>query len=236
MREASVRWLILALVGLVLGCASPTAAGKSGKVKYVSDPTRQPFSVFIGRRPVKIDGDLSDWPKWLPVARVGNAEGTHAALIRVFVDASRVYAAFEVTDPTPSVNKQVQGLTYNGDALELFLGTHDEPRSSLKPGDVQVLISYNPAAPHAWNNYSNQPMKNAQVVQKDVPGGWVVEASFTHAELGLATPVPGQPVWIDFALDDASGGARTAQFPWLGTLALWKTPSMWKKSIFVPAP
>lgn len=249
MNRTSLRWALVALVGIAMGCASKqhtapakaekkaeaAATGTAAAGKVVTNPAAEAFPVVIGKA-IKVDGDLSDWPAGLPVGRVGNADGTHAVNFRVFVDAERVYAAFLVTDTTPSINKQQQGQTYDGDALELFLGTHDDARGALKPGDVQVLISYNPPAPHAWQNFSNVPMRNAQVVEKDVPGGWIVEASFTLAELGLSAPAPGAPVWIDVALDNGNGGARSAQYPWLGTLDLWKTPSMWKKSSFVAQP
>lgn len=245
MMKASARWAVLLVVSVSIGCAwfQKSETGKAKEAappvvsgKPVTNPEKETFPVFLRKAPVMVDGDLSDWPSGLPVGKVASPDGTHEVVFRVFVTATRVYAAFEVADPTPTVNRATMGETYNGDALEIFFGTHDESRSSLRPGDVQVLIAYNPKAPHAWNNFSNAPMKDALVVEKDVRGGWVVEASFTHAELGISPPAPGQPVWLEVALDNANGGARAAQWVWLGNLDMWKTPSMWKKTAFAAAP
>jgi hypothetical protein len=201
----------------------------------ISKPKKALFPVIIGKAPVSIDGNLSDWPP-LPVGRVASPDGSHACNFRVFFDATRVYAAFEVTDATPVVNTQAKDRNWRGDAVELFLGTHGKSRDRLAEGDVQVIISYNPEAPIAWNYFSHQPMNDTRVVVKNVPGGWLAEASFTLADLGLAPPVPGEPVWIDFALDNSDGTGRNGQFTWHGSFDLYKTPSMWKKSRFVPQP
>ncbi len=224
---------------LFLACATgqnapsaPAPAPAPPPPPVVTHPATQDFPVVIASAPVKVDGDLADWPA-LPTGLVSDAGGAHAARFRVFFQGDRVYVAFEVTDSTPTVNKQGPGENWQGDAVELFLGTHEEPRGALAAGDVQVIISYAPAAPLAWNYQSGKPMKDAVVVVKDAPGGWRVEASFTLAELGIAAPAPGNPVWVDFALDNSDGGGRVAQYAWLGTEDLYKTPSMWKKSAFV---
>jgi hypothetical protein len=255
MRNRLVRWSTLAMLGVATSCASaqktepakaeappaaapattPAAALPAVVAGVVTNPKEQPFPVVIGKAPVTIDGDLSDWPA-LPVGRVASADGSHACDFRVFVDATRLYAAFEVVDASPVPNAQGPGRNWQGDAVELFLGTHADSRGALNNGDVQVIVSYNPKAPLAWNYFSHKPMADAKVVVKDAPRGWLVEASFTMAELGLAAPAPGAPVWIDLALDSSEGAGRSGQFIWLGNADVWKTPSMWKKSVFVPQP
>jgi hypothetical protein len=242
MRSWLVRWTAVVVFGAAVACASTQKAGPSqeeldaavGKIP-VTQPKQQPFPVIIGRSPVRIDGDLSDWPA-VPVARVAKADGTHAASFRVFVDATRVYAAVEVTDATPIVNTALQGRNWQGDAVELFLGTHPERRDELQAGDVQLVISYNPQAPLVWNYFSHKPMQDMAVVVKDAPGGWRVEASFSLAELGLTPPAPGAPVWVDFALDNADTIGRANQFTWHGDAEIYKTPRLWKKSEFAAQP
>lgn len=228
---AVVRWSWLAVVALALGCAAGQKTSSAQAAPLVFNPAAQDFPVIIGRAPVKVDGDLADWPA-LPTGLVSDAGGAHAARFRLFFHGDRVYVAFEVTDATPTPNKQGPGDNWQGDAVELFLGTHEEPRGALGSGDVQVIVSYNPAAPLAWNYKSQKAMKDAVVVVKDAPGGWLVEASFSLAELGIASPAPGAPVWIDFALDNSNGAERVAQYAWLGSEDLYKTPSMWKRSAF----
>ncbi|HYD42124.1 MAG TPA: sugar-binding protein [Anaeromyxobacter sp.] len=242
MKHWLVRWTSVAMFGVAAACASTQQAEPStadadaaaGKLP-VTRPKQQPFPVIIGGAPVRIDGDLSDWPA-VPVGRVAKADGTHACNFRVFVDATRLYAAFEVTDVTPVVNTAGPGRNWQGDAVELFVGTHPERRDELKEGDVQLVISYNPQAPLVWNYFSHKPMPGAAVVVKDAPGGWRVEASFALAELGLEPPAPGAPVWIDFALDNADTIGRASQHPWHGNPDLYKTPKLWKRSSFAPQP
>lgn len=254
MSDWLVRWTAVAMFGVAASCASTqqaepakapapadAAAAKDPAVAplvvpgVVAKPRQQPFPVIIGRSPVTVDGDLSDWPA-VPVGRVANADGSHAAKFRVFVDATRVYAAFEVTDATAVVNMAGPGRNWQGDAVELFLGTHEERRDALAEGDVQLIISHNPQAPLAWNYFSHKRMEEAAVVVKDAPGGWLVEASFALAELGLATPTPGATVWIDVALDNSDAVGRAGQYPWHGDVDLYKTPKLWKKTKFVAQP
>ena len=245
MGKTFVRWSLLSAGVLALGCATtakqqgakaaeaaPTAAAGAGQV--VANP-KEAFPVVIAKAAIQVDGDLSDWPA-VPVGLLQKAGTKNAMKFRVFVDEANVYAAFEVTDPTPTVNKQDPGSNWDGDAVELFLGTHDESRVALKPGDVQVIVSYNPAKPLAWNYFSKQPMKDLAVAVKDAPGGYVVEARFSLAELGLAAPAPGAPVWLDVSLDDAKGGARVGQLVWHGTENDYQNPSLWKKTSFVSGP
>ncbi len=170
------------------------------------------------------------------MGKVGNADGTHAVVFRIFAHGDRIYTAFQVTDTTPTVNAETAGQAYNGDTIELTLGTHDEPHGAWAKGDVQVFITYNPAAPHCYNNTLTMVMKDAQVAEKTTPDGWLIEASFTIADAGISAPAPGAPVWIDVALDNSNGGGRGSQFVWIGNPDFWKTPSMWKKTSFVAAP
>ncbi len=242
MRSWLVRWTAVVVFGVAAACASTQQAEPTqedldaavGKIP-VTRPKQQPFPVIIGRAPVRIDGDLSDWPA-IPVGRVANAEGSHAANFRVFVDATRVYLAVEVTDATPVVNTAGMGRNWQGDAVELFLGTHPERRDELQEGDVQLVISYNPQTPFVWNYFSHKPMQEAVVVVKDAPGGWRVEASFALAELGLLPPAPGAPVWVDFALDNSDTVGRANQLLWHGGPDIYKTPKLWLKSTFVAQP
>lgn len=248
-RNSLMRWSAVAVLGVATACASaqrsegakPAASATEAApppvvaTGVVTNPKEQPFPIVIGKAPVTIDGDLSDWPA-LPVGRVSNADRTHACDFRVFVDATRVYVAFEVTDNSPTLNKQGPAQNWQGDAVELFLGTHNDARDTLREGDVQVIVSYNPGSPLAWNYFSHKPMTDAKVVVKDAARGWLVEASFTFAELGLSAPEPGAPVWIDLALDNSEGYGRSAQFQWYGNADIYKTPSMWKKSSFVAQP
>ncbi len=246
MREWLVRWTAVAMFGVAAACASKQQVDPAKEAEArdtavgrlpVTKPKEQPFPVIIGRSPVRIDGDLSDWPA-MPVARVANADGTHACNYRLFVDGTRVYAAFEVTDATPVVNTAGPGRNWQGDAVEFFLGTHPDRRDELKEGDVQIVISYNPQAPVVWNYFSHRPLTDAAVVVKDAPGGWRVEASFALAELGLAppAPAPGAPVWVDFALDNADTLGRSLQLTWHGDSEIYKTPKLWKKTEFAAQP
>jgi hypothetical protein len=252
MIKTTLRWLAVACVGGAMACASAQKVGEQKPAakaeaeaatavavpagKFVTNPKDEAFPFVIAKAPVKIDGDLSDWPADLPVGKVSNADGSRAAVFRIFAHGDRIYTAFQVKDGTPTINKEVEGGAWNGDTIELTLGTHDEPHGGWAKGDVQVFVTYNPAAPHVYNNTTTKVMKATQVVEKTTADGWLVEASFTVADLGIGAPAPGAPVWIDVALDNSNGGGRGSQFVWIGNGDFWKTPSMWKKTSFVAQP
>lgn len=247
MTKTTLRWLAVAFVCGAMACASTQTGGeKPGAAKaesammpagkYVTHPEDQAFPFVIAKAPVKIDGDLSDWPADLPVGKVASADGSRYAVFRIFAHGDRIYAAFQVADSTPTINKETGGGAWNGDTIELTLGTHDEPHGGWAKGDVQVFVTYNPEAPHCFNNTTTRVMKNSQVVEKTTADGWTIEASFTVADLGIAAPAPGGPVWLDVALDNSNGSGRGSQFVWIGNGDFWKTPSMWKKTSFVAQP
>lgn len=254
MWKAMLRWpAVLAAVG-AMACASTqkheekkaaapkaeaapagTAAGLPAG-KYVTRPKEEDFPFVIAKAPVKIDGDLSDWPAGLPVGKASSPDGSHAVVFRTFAQGDRIYVAFQVTDSTPTVNKQNGGSAYDGDAIEFFLGTHDASHGDWAENDVQVFVTYAPASPHVYNNVSTKVMGQTQIVEKTTADGWLVEASFTVGDLGILAPAPGKPVWLDVALDNSNGGARSSQLWWIGDGSSWKIPSSWKKTSFLAAP
>ncbi len=254
--NASQRWSAVLVAAGALACASnqkvegkkaeaPKAAAGPAKPaavalptgKYVTNPKDEAFPlVIIAKAPVKVDGDLSDWPADLPVGKVSNPDGSHAVVFRAFASGDRIYAAFQVVDSTPTINKATGGQAYDGDGIEFFLGTHEEPHASWANGDVQVFVTYDPATPHVYNNVSTKVMGQTAIVEKTTADGWLVEASFSVADLGIAPPVAGAPVWLDVALDNSNGGGRGSQFWWIGNGSSWNNPASWKKTSFAAAP
>ncbi len=241
-----MRWSAVLVVIGAMACASkqkveekkPGAAAEPGKAavtpgKVVTNPKEQGFPVVIAKTPVKIDGDLSDWPADLPVGKLTNSDGSRYAMFRVFAVGDRYYASFVVADSTPTVNQETEGGAWNGDTIEFFLGTHDEVHAAWSKGDVQIFVTFNPAAPHVYNNAEMHPMKSTQIVEKQTKEGWLIEMSFTAADAGLAKAAPGAPVWIDVALDNSNGGGRGSQFWWQGDGNSWKKPADWFKTTFV---
>lgn len=206
--------------------AKPAAAGS-----LVANPKKEDFPVMIvANAAVKIDGDLSDWPV-VPVALLEQKGGKLSGKFRMFTDGANLYVSGEVVDATPTVNTKGDGANYDGDAVEFFVGTHDDRRSALQKGDVQIIVSYNPDQPLAWNYCSKEPMKSLELVVKNVEGGYLFESKYGLEELGL-TVAAGATVWVDFALDNSNGSGRSGQLVWHGTGDNYKNPSLWKKTTF----
>ena len=83
-----VRWSWLAVGALAIACAAgqkPSAEAAAPAAPVVSNPAAQDFPVIIGKAPVKVDGDLADWPA-LPTGLVADQAGTHAARKLLFVE------------------------------------------------------------------------------------------------------------------------------------------------------
>jgi hypothetical protein len=186
---------------------------------------RKSVSILHALGPMKLDGRRDSWPgtppETVPSSRlVIGADGTgFDGSFRLCWDEHNLYLHVQVTDPTPMRNDQEGGNIWNGDGVELFVGSeetdHDGP---LLFSDRQVLLSAGKAANgnRAYVAHAPQQVPCQVVVTPTVDGhGYVLEAAIPFAALGF-TPHAGQTLRFDLAIDDGNGGGRQRQLMWSG--------------------
>ena len=110
---------------------------------------RPSATIAIRPRPIKVDGDLADWPADTTWMRID--ERASAAIA---VDAENLYVAFRTADPNALDNagRDYRYLFKTGGGLDLMLGTHSEPdRNQGKPpaDALRLLVTRSAGAPTA---------------------------------------------------------------------------------------
>ena len=175
---------------------------------------------------MKIDGLADGWPG-RPPELLGGArltvglDGTgFEAAFKLAWDADCLYVLVNVTDPTPLNNRNEGVALWQGDCVELFIGSEklDQPGTLLFT-DHQVLLGghavVKPGSTHVVNAARQPAIRMVNVPSVD-GGGYTLEAAIPWSALDV-TPVENTELLFDIAVDDApEGGSRTRQIMWNG--------------------
>ncbi len=213
------------------------ASGLGGAIKEVQ-------AGQVGPGSMRIDGLVDGWPGRPPelfsvVRPVGDKDQTaFEAAFKVAWDASFLYVLVNVTDPTPMNNRSEGDRLWQGDGIELFIGSEQVDRpGTLLFTDRQILLGAKPpgvaGATHVVDA-ARQP-DIAVFTAPAVDGtGYTLEAAIPWAALD-ATPSEGAVLLFDIAIDDApASGGRTRQAIWNGGTGNSGDRSRWGRLRLVP--
>jgi hypothetical protein len=178
--------------------------------------------------PIALDGTTANWPGIPPEvvsgshvvtgADSGGVEGT----FKLCWDDKNLYVLASIVDPTPLHNshQNVPADIWNGDAIELFLGSENlDQGGPLIFSDRHLCVGAGAAgvAPFFDSNVGAQYACATNLI----PGGdgksYTLEVAIPWTGLGV-TPKPGEELLFDLAIDDDTGGrGRSRQITWNGT-------------------
>ena len=207
------------------------AAGPDAKVPDTSTPPT-------------IDGNLADWttpPAFLLNAKEQVVEGvaawkgpeTSSAKVRLTYDAKFLYIGAEILSQNPQCNAQRDGEIYNGDCLELYIGTDlsDKTRVSYALTDMQIGLSPGNKGekPQVYSFTDKADIPGAKIATTLIAGGYTLEAAIPLAFFYKLDVGPGKSIGFDVGLDDTGAGnaTRTLQVHWSGSSKGWQDPSVW---------
>ena len=136
-----MKWLKTILFFEVL--LSPAFAGAQATVSITDSPA-----------PPSMSGDLTGWPAKPAIVLdqktqmvIGQSDWTgpdfFSGKVYMTYDKTNLYIAADIASKNPQFNSQNASNIYNGDAVELYVGTDltNPARKSYAPTDVQVVIS-----------------------------------------------------------------------------------------------
>jgi hypothetical protein len=194
--------------------------------------------------PPRIDGDLSDWtvPPVITLDKkeyvvVGSNDWTGpdycSGKIYITYDKTNLYIAADIASKTPQFNSQDASEIYNGDALEVYVGTDltDPKRSSYSPTDVQIFISPGKNGDNAqvYSMTDKSKIPGAKVATELTKAGYTLEASIPLKYFYKINVGPGKSIGFDVSIDDvgAVSKVRTLQMAWSQQDKSWQDPSQW---------
>ena len=209
-----------------------TAKGTGRKVASISRATG----------PIKLDGSSVNWPgvpaETVPSSRLvqGSDAGGVEGSFKVCWDDANLYLLAHISDPTPMKNEHPSDEIWNGDAVELFIGSEQlEQAGPMLFTDHQILLSAGQTKGGFHShivNASEQP--NCEMsVTADVDGkGYTLEAAIPFKALGFV-PKEGQQILFDLAIDESSDGKmRTRQLVWNGNARNSGDRTAWGRATF----
>ena len=178
----------------------------------------------LATAPITINGQLEGWPGRPPerisANRITSGRETKGfeGAFKVAWDTRNLYVLVNVSDATPMCNDKEPASYWNGDCVELFIGTEKvEEGGALRFSDRHILISAAAANRTYVIHASSQPTLETAVVRSVDNSGYTVEVAVPWTLLGI-TPNENSVVLFDLAIDngDTSKG-RTTQIMWNGS-------------------
>jgi hypothetical protein len=192
------------------------------------------YPIPLASGPVSVDGALGEYAT-APYVDLSDALAAAGSDDRVTArlawDATALYAAFDVSDPTLVVNSGgSDGEVWDGDGVEVMIHL-GPPAAALSPADFHVLANANGdvaderGSPTGWDRSWNLSARLVSVARKG--SGYSVEMSIPWADLGIAAPAAGTRIGLDLAHNDVDvAGAPPKQVDWAG-LTAFAQPGKW---------
>jgi len=153
-------------------------------------------------------------------------------------DYDNLYVGAKIKDPTPMINTSTGSNIWNGDNLEIFLGTEDlnyvlypNKKLTMIPSDVQVVLSggidNGPQSYVYKDGVFTYPNIHLSVVRDADGKGYTIEAAVPLNTLGITDPWNGKSIIMNSVLNEGDSLGR-GQWGWTTqTEANKKSRSLW---------
>jgi hypothetical protein len=191
---------------------------------------------------IAIDGTTASWPG-RPPERIGpdrlvlggDGAGLEASFKACWDDAD-LYLLVQITDPTPLENGASGERLWDGDGVEVFVGSEAvDADGPLRASDHQLLLGARRGHPQAHLlNAATQPEVKLAAIPAVDGSGYTLEAAVPWTALGVK-PTDRTMLRFDLAIDDAAAnGGRTRQLMWNGGSRNSSDRSRWGRLQLVP--
>lgn len=155
-----------------------------------------------------------------------------AGKFNLLYDDEFLYLSGKITDNSPLTNLKDDADIWNGDAIELAIGTNpdaDLNRTKYLLSDIQLGIKMN-ANPYIWNWRKKSRVNDATVKNNLTEDGYTFEAKIPLSNLGNMRFLEGKNYGFELALDNGdNSGKRIKQFRWASafTEGFHINPALW---------
>lgn len=199
---------------------------------------KKPLSIPRLANVPKIDGSLEGWTDGAAVISIGKSSADLSAKIYLAYDDKALYIGCDVKDNAPLVNTSRDGDSWQGDCVELALGTNPDDnvkRVDFSKDDYQLLLNPGNGSsndPDMWNAALRKKAQG-EIAARRTNRGYTLSAAIPFSNFGGFAPKAGARYGFDLAVDDADGKeGRKSQSVWFGTGDFYKNPSVWNQVEF----
>lgn len=190
---------------------------------------------------IAVDGAQKGYPlrppESIPASRLvmGRDADGMSATFKAAWDRKFLYLLVDVTDKTPMCNSRNGSELWNGDALEIFIGTESvDQGGAMLFSDKQILVGCAKSDDVFVPKTSKKPAIRSAIVKKTDGKGYVAEVRIPWADLGYA-PKANATILFDLAVDGADEGTeRLRQLMWSGSARNSSDRSNWGRLTLVP--
>jgi len=187
----------------------------------VNNSGSQPGTLTAGKLSgtLTIDGNLNEpaWQITTPVTKSVVGTNNNTVTFGVLWDNTNLYVGVKVLDGALYGNSSQ---FWNGDAVEVMINPSNSKAGAYSGHDNQLIQPYN-------NSGLSEAVaiSGVQHAWAAIAGGYSVEMAIPWSQLGV-TPSVGLSIGLDIANDDDdTGGGRTAQTVWFGTINDYQSTS-----------
>jgi len=175
---------------------------------------------------ITIDGTTQNWPSTpaIPISGQHVVQGTDSGgtsgSFKMCWDDKNLYLLISVVDPTPMPNNQPLSYLWDGDGVEIFLGTEKiDQGGTLLFSDRHLILGAKGAgkAPFIYGNSPQQYACDNIMIPNGDGKGYTLEVAIPWEALGT-TPKVGTKILFDIGINDSVDGKdRQHQIMWNGT-------------------
>ncbi|GAA4472279.1 endo-1,4-beta-xylanase XynA [Phytohabitans houttuyneae] len=211
-----------------VGWNSPGVTGTLSLVEELSY-----LEVRQARSAVTVDGTVDQvWADANAVTTAKSVEGDGGAIatVRTLWQDQTLYVLAEVADPVIDVSASDP---WAQDSVEFFVDAGNAKNGAYRGDDTQIRINANNVVSFGTGDEASQAARLRSATTR-VDGGYVVEAAISLLTYGGPATFHG----LDFQVNDAAAGVRTAIQTWADPTSLgYQTTARWGVGQLVgPAP
>ncbi len=222
---------------------SPFLAGLHGGIFELSSQGKQ-WSIPILSVAPRVDGLLDEWHG--PAIEMVDANAEFSSQVRTAFQGEYLYLMAQVRGKSPGKNPQRDGNIWDGDCIELYLGTRpdDRPSGMYRDSDFHITVApgIDGMTGQAANILAGAPPQIPGSVaryRQHEQGGYDLEAAIPLAFFRLEHVTDGQRFGFDIQVclgnPDAEVLNRRHQATWSGTGQNYLHPYLWGQAVAVTA-
>lgn len=222
----------------------------TSKIKVITQPI---LEIRRASKDIIVDGEMEK--AWMeakpliidgvkgkkPILKIGkwSGESDLSASVRLLWDKDNLYLFADIKDDVPALNDKNKYNIWNGDAVELFIGTDSEniPQEGYSSNDFQIIFGANERAwiyGQATGGVRNSSPLDSEVKVGRKEGGYCLEARLALKNLGDCDFSEGKELRFDIAIDDADESPkRECQLVWNGSENNHKDSKYWGRAKLV---